>query len=195
MAQTKKTAVSRQILESARRQFQEKGYAGTTLASVAKEAGFSASNTYIYFPSKMALFMAVFEPWFRDKIRVLLDEVASIDDRSERLKAILMGLWQTIPRAENGFANNLMQALSLLKEREQYSDELLKWVEAMIREALRDCMDDAQAAALDFDALVHLIIMVSDGFTLQERIKEHPDIETERAAELFRDLLLAERGD
>jgi len=190
MAQTKKAEVSRQLLESARRQFRKKGYAGTTLASVAKDAGFSTSNTYIYFPSKMALFMAVFDPWFRDRIHVLLGEVAGIENRRNRLKAILMGLWHTIPRAEQGFANNLIQALSLLKSREQYSDELLKWVEGKIREALHDCVDQAGAEVLDFDALVHLIFMVSDGFILQERIKEHPDIETERTAELFCDLLL-----
>jgi AcrR family transcriptional regulator len=47
------------ILHAARRVFAEKGYAGTTIADIAKEARVAAGTVYLYYASKTDLFAAL----------------------------------------------------------------------------------------------------------------------------------------
>lgn len=49
----------KQILEAARQEFMEKGFADTRVEDVARRAGLSKGAVYFYFPSKRDLFMAL----------------------------------------------------------------------------------------------------------------------------------------
>ena len=51
------------IIEAAARVFASRGYNGTLIADIAREAGIGKGTIYEYFPSKVDLFFAVFK-WF-----------------------------------------------------------------------------------------------------------------------------------
>jgi AcrR family transcriptional regulator len=54
--QVLKEEVRQTILDAAKNKFSEKGFKSTTLAEIAKEAGISVGNIYLYFESKTDLF-------------------------------------------------------------------------------------------------------------------------------------------
>ena len=82
--------VREQLLSEARRQIAERGYANTTMRSVARECGLAVGTVYNYFSSKdmlIATFMA--EEW-----KSCLDEISEsvIDDP----KALLLSVYNVI---------------------------------------------------------------------------------------------------
>jgi AcrR family transcriptional regulator len=58
MPQIRKHEIEERILAAARRVLAERGFAATTIAAVAEEAGVSTGNVYRYFDGKDALFAA-----------------------------------------------------------------------------------------------------------------------------------------
>ena len=71
MVQVKKKQVRQAILDSAYDLFSERGYHSTTLQDVAELAGVGVSSLYSYFPSKLHLLYAVFEPWHKGEFEQL----------------------------------------------------------------------------------------------------------------------------
>ena len=64
MIQTKKDDVKKRIEDAALVVFATKGFAGTTMADIAREAGLSVGNIYRYYRSKDVLFYSVLSPDF-----------------------------------------------------------------------------------------------------------------------------------
>ena len=62
MVQVKKEAVRQRILDTADRLFYQKGFIATTIGQIAKDAQMAASAIYVYFPSKLEIALALFEP-------------------------------------------------------------------------------------------------------------------------------------
>src|SRR5688572_14161873 len=112
VAQVKKEAVRDAILDAALGLFRNRGYLDTSLQQIAAAAGTSRANIYVYFRSKFDLFYAVFHPWLSARLDALEAEIVAIAEPRARLRRVLAVLWRDIPREANGFANNLMQALS-----------------------------------------------------------------------------------
>lgn len=54
------------VLQSARQEFLEKGYAGASLGAIARKAGVTTGALYVRFPSKDALFGALVRPMAED---------------------------------------------------------------------------------------------------------------------------------
>ncbi|MCC6521285.1 MAG: TetR/AcrR family transcriptional regulator [Polyangiaceae bacterium] len=71
MAQVPKEHVRRRIVAAAAHLFAARGYAATTVASVAARAGTSTGNVYKYFAGKEALFDAVLPEAFARDVRRL----------------------------------------------------------------------------------------------------------------------------
>ena len=69
--QFKKKQVRQAIVDSAYDLFSERGYHSTTLQDVAEYAGVGVSSLYSYFPSKLHLLYAAFEPWHKDAFEQL----------------------------------------------------------------------------------------------------------------------------
>lgn len=113
MAQHKKPAVRDAILGSAFRLFAAQGYASTTLSDIAKDAGISPGNVYIYFASKLEILYAAYDPWLRARVERLEGELVAIVSPRKRLTRLLIAPWRDIPAEENGFLNNIMQAISV----------------------------------------------------------------------------------
>ena len=140
MVQLKKPEVREAILAGAFRLFSKHGYAATTLAAIAKSAQVSPGNVYIYFGSKLEILYAIYDPWLRARIEALEQELAPIRNPKKRVKHLLGALWRDIPAEENGFLNNIMQAISVTDPDEGYRSTLVQWLEervsALVTEAL-----------------------------------------------------------
>ena len=69
------------LLAAARKVFASKGYDGTTIADIAKEAGVAAGTLYLYYASKTDLFAALNEQFFLAIQRALVEVEAPPDVR------------------------------------------------------------------------------------------------------------------
>jgi AcrR family transcriptional regulator len=188
LAQVKKTAVREAILAAAWRQFSEHGYNGSTLSRIAKAAGVSTANLYVYFPSKLDILYAIYSPWMRERLTALAQEATQIAEPRDRLRLIIRALWRDIPAAANGFANNLIQALSGVAPEAAYDPGLLLWCETSVAAMIRDALP-RRAAAVDIETLAHVMFMAFDGFAVNLHLQRGERC-TDAAIELFCDFLL-----
>ena len=82
-------AMREQILEGGRRAFIVGGFRGTSVPSIAAEAGVSVGLIYRYFPSKEELFLELCLSGTPDELRDLAERIAPIEDPVERLTAAI----------------------------------------------------------------------------------------------------------
>lgn len=190
MAQVKKKEVRDAILKAAKRLFTARGYSGTTLADIAREASVTTSNIYNYFPSKLAVLYALYEPWLDRRLEKLEAEAARIDEPRKRLRKILLSVLRDIPSAKNCFANNLLQALSTLTTDETYSRDLLVRSEEKVARMIRDALPEERSDSIDENVLAHLLFMAFDGFAVNYRITGASAQGAESIAEMLIDLIL-----
>jgi AcrR family transcriptional regulator len=173
MVQQKKAAVREAILEGAFRLFSRNGYAATTLAAIAKSADVSQGNVYIYFGSKLEILYAIYDPWLRARIDRLEGELNAIRSPRNRLKRLLEALWRDIPAEENGFLNNIMQAITLTDPEDGYRSTLVQWLEKRIEGIVMQALPVARRRRLRRARIAHVIIMAFDGFAIHRHL--HPD--------------------
>ena len=77
------------ILWAAERVFAEKGFKGTTIREVAKQAGIAPSLIFYYFKNKAVLYEAVFQHFF-DQLDDLIEQNLNLDlDRLSTVKALM----------------------------------------------------------------------------------------------------------
>jgi len=171
MAQVKKPEVEQAILRSAFELFSRQGYAATTLPQIATGAGVSPANVYIYFRSKLAVLYAIYDPWLRGRNERLERRLAEISSPRERLRTLLTALWRELPRERNGFANNVMQAVSTATPEEGYNPALLAWVEERVAAMIRDAVPPARCRLLGDARFSHMLMMAFDGFVINHHLR------------------------
>jgi AcrR family transcriptional regulator len=190
MAQVKKPEVRDAILNAAFELFSQKDYAQTTLAEIARAANLSTSNIYVYFGSKLDVLWAVMSPWLFRQIELLDLELARIKEPRARIERLLTALWSDIPSADNNLAANLVQGLALTGPADNYSRELLRFLESRVTRMLEESLPPERRVVLGKDdAFAHLALMAFDGFVLGVRLRGR----SERLPEVVRvtaDLLL-----
>lgn len=189
MAQVKKEAVRDAIFESAFTLFKERGYSETSMAQIAKQARVSPANIYVYFGSKLELLYQIYSPWLLDRMNQLERDLNGISDPEARLRLILKTIWEDIPAEENGFANNIMQAVSTARPDEGYKRDLLTQVEKMASRMLRDSLPPRRAEALSHEGLARILFMAFDGFAMNYKMGED-NAEIDRLIDVMVDLLL-----
>lgn len=188
--QVKKTEVRDAILASAFALFSEQGYAQTTQAQIAKRAGVAASSLYVYFDSKLDILFAVYRPWLMERFDNLEARVSDIDAPRDRLETILYAIWRDIPSEDNGFVNNLMQAISNLGPKDNYSRDLLDDCETRISAIIGDCIPEDRARLVDSrNLLAHILFMAQDGFAISYKING-PSKRMDAMVDAMCDLLL-----
>jgi AcrR family transcriptional regulator len=187
VVQVKKKQVRQAILDSAYDLYSERGYHSTTLQDVAERAGVGVSSLYSYFPSKLHLLYAVFEPWHKGEFEQLEKRILKLKSPRDRLFALLLGLWRDIPITNIGLTNSLMEALASADPEQKKPVPLLKWTEERLMRMLKAALPDS-GARLDHDALSTLFIMAYDGFVINRRLNDLRDIE--RLSNAMCDILL-----
>ena len=169
--QVKKPEVRDAILDSAFALFSEQGYAQTTQAQIARRAGVAASSLYVYFDSKLDILFAVYRPWLMKRFDDLEARIGGTGGSRKRLETILYALWRDIPAEDNGFVNNLMQAISNLGPTDNYSRDLLDDCETRISRMIADCLpEDRSQLADDRNLFAHILFMAQDGFAISYKI-------------------------
>jgi AcrR family transcriptional regulator len=166
MAQIKKEETRQAILRAAHELFATHGYHHTSLRQIAKKARMSLANVYVYYPTKYKLLFAVYDPWMKTRMERLEQEALAIKDRRERLRHIVMTLWHAIPTEQNGFARNIMQALSTLASQEEYDSTMIRWAEDRLTTLLRGCLTGRRRTLAANGSLAHLMMMAFDGFAI-----------------------------
>ena len=163
MAQTKKDGVREAILQAAFGQFSQVGYSETSIPSIAAAAGISTANVYRYFPSKLQILYTLYEPWLVARLDELGASLARIADRRKRLEKLLLALWRELPRATNGFANNVMQALSTSGRNDAYDPHL----RLLFQRRVAAWIADATAlSARESRIVAGVALMAFDGFAM-----------------------------
>jgi AcrR family transcriptional regulator len=131
-------AMREQILEGGRRAFIAGGFRGTSVPSIAAEAGVSVGLIYRYFPSKEELFLELCISGTPGELADLAERVAPIEDPVERVRASIDSYFDALLHAIG--APLVLQALSAAPADER------------IRQALRRRGDDLRGfSALLFD--------------------------------------------
>lgn len=169
MAQIKKIVVRDAILAAADTLFREQGYHATTIAAIARRAGVSSANIYVYFSSKLEILFALYDPWLRARLERLEREAMRIEDPARRLRAVFAALWRDIPAEEDGFSNNLMQALSTASAKDRYSRDLLLWAEAKVSTLIASCLPSGRGAVVQGGGMAHVAFMAFDGFAMNQK--------------------------
>lgn len=178
------------ILDSAFALFSEQGYAQTTQAQIAKRAGVAASSLYVYFESKLDILFAVYRPWLMKRFDDLEARMTGNDAPRERLETILYALWRDMPSEDNGFVNNLMQAISNLGPKDKYSRDLLDDCETRISRMIADCLPADRSHLVDERNLyAHILFMAQDGFAISYQING-PSKRMDAMVEAMCDMLL-----
>jgi AcrR family transcriptional regulator len=188
VVQVKRDSVRNAILDSARDLFSERGYHGTTLLDIAEVAGTGVSSLYSYFPSKIHLLYAVFEPWYKDAFKRLEARAAVLTDPRERLRCILLGIWRDIPNENIGLANSHMEALTSADPKLKKPTPLLRWTEERLLTMLQRAIPPGPRRPVNYDLLPNLLMMAYDGFVINRRLNDLRDIE--RLVDTMCDIIL-----
>ena len=187
MAQTKKNEVRRAILDAAYEVFEEHGYTKTKVSHIAKTANVSPANVYVYYQSKLDILFAIYDPWLRKQFDTLERALGQISDPAQQLNKILTTLWRDIPSANNGFANNMMQALSTTTAREEYQPTLRLAMESRLTKLLAQCLPNLGHTRLR--DLAGILFMAFDGYILNFHLIEGALCSAKRV-KLFADMVL-----
>jgi AcrR family transcriptional regulator len=168
MPQVKKQEMRKAILDAAYALFRKQGYYETTLRQIASRAHTSLANVYVYFDSKYEIVFELYDPWMAAKIDQLEHDANAIVDPHQRLRHILSTLWAEIPAANNGFARNIMQALSIASTAKEYDPKMVSWIEAKLTKLLMSSLPPDRRSFAANGALAHVLIMAFDGFVINQ---------------------------
>lgn len=175
MGQVKKAHLREAILASAHKLFSGAGYQATSVPRIAAGAGVSTANVYVYFRSKLDVLYAIYDPWLRARLMQLETELQLIAEPRERMKHLFRTLWHDIPVEENGFVNNIMQALSTTGPDSQWQPTLLRWMEAHLAHLFRTCLDPQRRRVFSGADIGHFLVMAFDGYIIHHRLDPaHP---------------------
>lgn len=187
MAQTKKTQIKQAILDSAYELFSKRGYSDTNITDIARAAGVAPANLYVYFKSKLDILFSLYEPWLTSQFDELEASLRCTRNPRQCVRKILSVLWQEIPSRDNGFANNLMQALAITTTREGYRPTLRLAMEKRVAKLLDDCVPNlGHAGSRD---IASIALMAFDGYVLNFHLHGGATCPTKRLA-LFSDIVL-----
>ena len=139
MAQVKKTEVRAAIMAAALRLIRKRGYMETTLNDIAAAAKTSRANIYVYFPSKFALFYAVFDPWLNERLAVLERELAAIAEPHAMYPDELADIRFALARASTG-----PRARATTRAAELATQARARYLEAGLDDARGEVVDGAR---------------------------------------------------
>ena len=169
MSQRKKDTVREAILEAAFRLFSERGYVNTSMPAIAKEAGISSANVYVYFQSKIDILFTLYEPWLEKRLDALEKTLARIKEPRRRFDRLLLALWRDLARESGGFANNVMQAISTSAGNGDYSPRLRQLFQSRVSNWIAQSL---QVTETEANRLAIVILMAFDGFAMNAHLEK-----------------------
>ncbi|MGX1098364.1 TetR/AcrR family transcriptional regulator [Amorphus sp. MBR-141] len=196
MAQIKKQVVAEAILRAARALFRERGYSRTSMAEIARASNISTSNIYVYYFSKLDILFAIYEPWLEERLDELEHELCEIAGPRDRLLRILETFWRDLPAAENGLANNAMQALTTALPEERCNPALLNSALGRLLRMIRASLPEERIHLADDPHLAEIIFMAFDGYAMNHQLRRADDgAQAGGATQFMASLLLGESAE
>lgn len=186
MVQRKKSDVRDAILDAAFRLFSEQGYSATSLPQIARDAGISPATVYVYFTSKLDVLFTLYTSWLTERLDRLERSLGRIKSPQVRLQRLVLVLWRDLPRESNGFANNVMQAVSSSGSDGDYSPELRELFQSRVAAWVAECID---LSPTDATMIASVLLMAFDGFAMNVRLVHGVSCDA-RMAELVANKLL-----
>lgn len=177
MVQVKKQEVRDAIVEAAFTLFKHNGYTSTTMSKIAREAGTTVSNLYVYFDSKILVLYEIYTPWLLEQIDRIERSVRKLRRPRAQVKRLVMGLWADIPAADQSFANCMIEALASAPRDQGKPNDLLFLAETRISALLRECLPVDRYALLGDGLMAHILWMAFDGFVINQRIGDTRNVE------------------
>ncbi|OWT80376.1 MULTISPECIES: TetR/AcrR family transcriptional regulator [unclassified Achromobacter] len=190
MPQVKKTDMKDAMLAAAFELFSRRGYAATTLAEIARNAGTTAPNLYVYFDSKLHIVYEIYEPWLLRQLDELAQAVMKLRDPRSRLRRLVMGIWSDIPSADRSFGNVLIEALAGTQAETRKPRDLLDRIDVLVTDLLLRIVPEARAHVVADRTFSRILWMAFDGFSINQRLGQASDLD--RAAELMVQLVLGD---
>lgn len=178
MPQVKKEDIRLAILEASHALFLEKGYVDTTMVQIAKRAGISHANIYSYFTAKLQVFFCVYEKWFKARVSAIEAEVMAAQGAHARMRMLLGGVLVQMPRLDNGFSHNLVQALATVGPGDPYDPTLLQWFRERLSVMLAACAPSLAHDGVRRARLVDMLVLTFDGCLVNHHVNPAslPDI-------------------
>ncbi len=176
--------------------FAKKGFAGTSVADIAKEAGIGKGTTYEYFKGKDDLFFATFEKFLEyseNAANISLSNLAA-KSAAEKVSAFSMSVLNSIKEAEKFYPLTL--EFWAASGSSKYKNEIKKLFKDFYRRVgsiFADIIKQGIAleefdADLDIDAFVPAIVGAWDMIGLQAWFDDEFDID--RTMKGFTDLII-----
>lgn len=101
----------REILQAAKRVFQQKGFEPTTMKDIVEESGMSRGGVYMYFSSTEEIFQALFALLDEERSRYLQDLVETSETAWGAIEAFLRSVEQDIMHVRESFAPAVFEYL------------------------------------------------------------------------------------
>jgi hypothetical protein len=120
------------------------------------------------------MFMVIYEPWLEERLERLRLEVEAIPNMRQRLERILYAFWRDMPKEDNNFTNNFMQALSSADLAEGYTREPFMHTMKSVARMLLPRERATPAQRRKARAIAHLLLMAFDGFVMNYRLNGSP---------------------
>ena len=165
---------------------EERGSSAFTMTELAGRAGMSTANLYRYFASKEALFEAVAEHWFRPKVEIMEEVVAS--DLAPRRKmyefyarrfARMKSEWERDPVAYASYIELGKEHFELVRSYVDLGDHYLATI-------IGEAMAEGYFAGLSIDEAISLINQMTGAYVnigAMERIM--PKLSTDKLARII----------
>jgi AcrR family transcriptional regulator len=173
MVQVKKPKLQQAILSASFSLFSKRGYHNTTVAQIAKQAKVSTANVYSYFPSKMHILYAIYEPWLLGRLNKLEKDLARVTSKRRKLFKILHALWCEIPADDNAFANNFIQAIATTAPSEGYRPELLRATVSQLTAMLLTVLPTSRNSKPQAVRIANVVMMAFDGYVIGRHLAPH----------------------
>jgi len=183
MAQVKKEDVRIAILDATLALVRERGYINTTMVEIARRAGISNANIYIYFGSKLEVFFSVYKVWLEEQVALLEARVSAAEAPREQLRVLLDGLLRELPAADNGFSNNLIQALSTAGS-DEHDPSLVTWLKQRLDLLIKSSMPSLRSDTARRRRFVQFLVLVFDGCVVNYRFGPELRIDKKTVADL-----------
>ena len=106
-----------------------------------------------------------------------------------RLRRLLIALLREIPAEENGFLNNIMQAISSAGPTEGYRSTLVRWLEKRITVMIEDALPPSRRARITGVRFAHVLVMAFDGCAIDCHLHRRVRVD-DRTIEFMTEMLL-----
>ncbi len=195
--ESRKLANKQTILKTAEEVFLEKGYSATTTDEIAERAGVTKRTLYSYFPSKVALYVDMFD----DYLHQLSIEIGEKAEQEGEVDALIFSMFDVLFNFTK--KNEKFMRLYWMIDSDEFEGELpkeliqnvndhtramFKSVIGVLRRAQKEhCLVDA-----DPMLLAHLMSAINKGIfthTSKERRFDIADISQEKLYELLKVIL------